>query len=206
MANHTLLEEFKELIEEITKEVISEVHMRDVAEDVVTRSYKSEIQDSLDQLAQQVTEAEKNTAAIKIVYVEDVTQLINEVKAEITAKVTQEIGQINSHIEAIIERVLGDSESRITNLISQKSEALEQKIKRDFELQEINYLAEIGKLEVIMKRLENDLQAEKQQGELRAERQQKLMEKKFKTFMAVQGVMLVVLVGFIIYMVIGYGA
>ena len=75
-ADKELLNEFKELIETVSLEIIKEAQMKEVAKDVVTRSYKAEISDALEAISDEIERVKGELQALDYISAEDIEQLI----------------------------------------------------------------------------------------------------------------------------------
>ncbi len=75
-ADKELLNEFKELIETVSLEIIKEAQMKEVAKDVVTRSYKAEISDALEAISGEIERVKGELQALDYISAEDIEQLI----------------------------------------------------------------------------------------------------------------------------------
>lgn len=75
-ADKELLNEFKELIETVSLEIIKEAQMKEVAKDVVTRSYKAEISDALEAISDEIERVKGELQTLDYISAEDIEQLI----------------------------------------------------------------------------------------------------------------------------------
>lgn len=75
-ADKELLNEFKELIETVSLEIIKEAQMKEVAKDVVTRSYKAEISDALEAISDEIERVKRELQTLDYISAEDIEQLI----------------------------------------------------------------------------------------------------------------------------------
>lgn len=104
-ADKELLDEFKELIETVSLEIIKEAQMKEVAKDVVTRSYKAEISDALEDISNEIERVRAELKALDYISADDIEQLIYG------------ICERN-------EKSISDSEERIKHVVDQTTKEL----------------------------------------------------------------------------------
>ena len=121
--DNQLLDEFKELIETVSLEIIKEAQMKEVAKDVVTRSYKAEIADTLEMISGEIDRVKQQLESIDYITENEIKALVesNREKQEADIKQCEEhlkeaIGQstkelyianekMRSEVEAVREQV-----------------------------------------------------------------------------------------------------
>lgn len=73
-----LLEEFKELIEQVSIEVLRQSHLKDVASDVITQSYKAEITQSLALIDKDIDRIRQHLKTIDYITAQEVKALLDQ--------------------------------------------------------------------------------------------------------------------------------
>lgn len=104
-ADKKLLEEFKELIEDVSLEVLKEAQAKEVAKDVVTRSYKAEIADALEEISEEIERVKYKLQCLDYISEEEIKALIREVYQK-------------------QETDIKDSEERVKHIINQGNQEL----------------------------------------------------------------------------------
>lgn len=104
-AENKLLDEFKELIEAVSLEVIKEAQMKEVAKDVVTRSYKAEIADALEDISGEIERVRQELKEVDYISAEEIKALVQ--------------GMNEKH-----ELDIKESEERVKNIVNQSTQEL----------------------------------------------------------------------------------
>lgn len=104
-AENNLLDEFKELIETVSLEVLKEAQMKDVAKDVVTRSYKAEIADALEEISREIERVKQTLQGLDYISEEEIKALVYGIYER-------------------QESEIKESEERIKNIVNQSTQEL----------------------------------------------------------------------------------
>ena len=104
-AENNLLDEFKGLIEAISLEVLKEAQMKEVAKDVVTRSYKAEIADALEEISAEVERVKHKLQGLDYISEEEIKALVYDVCEKQASEIKE-------------------SEERIKNIVNQSTQEL----------------------------------------------------------------------------------
>lgn len=99
--NDDLLEEFKELIEQVSIEVLRQSHLKDVASDVIAQSYKTEITQSLTLIDKDIDRIRQHLKTIDYITANEMKSLLEQ------------------HLIK-----LKDSEVRLKNIVNQNAQEL----------------------------------------------------------------------------------
>ena len=116
-ADNNLLEEFKELIENVSLEILKEAQMKEVAKDVVTRSYKAEIADALEVISGEIERVKGELQGLDYISEEEIKAVVQ--------------GAYEKQGEDIKE-----SEERLKGVIEQRTQELyiaNEKLRSDIE-------------------------------------------------------------------------
>lgn len=99
-ADNKLLNEFKELIETVSLEVLKEAQTREVAKDVVTRSYKIEIADALEVISGEIERVKQELKDIDYISDDEIKTLVEGIciKQEANIKDSEE------HIKSVVNQ------------------------------------------------------------------------------------------------------
>ena len=103
--DHNLLDEFKELIEAVSLEVLKEAQMKEVAKDVVTRSYKAEIADALEVLSTEIERVKEKLQGLDYISEEEIKTLVHSISEK-------------------QESEIKESEERVKNIVNQSTQEL----------------------------------------------------------------------------------
>lgn len=104
-ADTKLLDEFKELIETVSLEILKEAQMKEVAKDVVTRSYKAEIADALEVISGEIERVQGELKELDYISADEIKALVQGAYEKQT---------LDSK----------ESEERIKNIIDQRTQEL----------------------------------------------------------------------------------
>lgn len=139
-ADNKLLDEFKELIETVSLEVIKEAQMKEVAKDVVTRSYKAEIADALEVISGEIERVKKELEGLDYISEEEIKALVHEMyeKQEVDIKESEErvkniVNQSAQEIYIATEKLrsdIGTIGEQIETQVENTNKLLEQNISR----------------------------------------------------------------------------
>ena len=133
-----LLDEFKELIEAVSLEVIKEAQMKEVAKDVVTRSYKAEIADALEAISGEIERVRQELKEVDYISAEEIKALVqgmNE-KHELDIKESEEcvkniVNQSTQELYISTEKLRSEVATvneQVEAKLSDTNELLEQKM------------------------------------------------------------------------------
>ena len=99
-ADKNLLNEFKELIENVSLEVVKEAQMKEVAKDVVTRSYKAEIADALEVISAEIERVKDKLQGLDYISEEEIKALVYGLEEKQEA----EIKESEERVKAIVNQ------------------------------------------------------------------------------------------------------
>ena len=139
-AEHKLLDEFKELIETVSLEILKEAQMKEVAKDVVTRSYKAEIADALEVISGEIDRVKQELESLDYISEEEIKALVHSMyeKQEIDIKESEErikniVNQSTQEVYISTEKLrsdIGTIGEQIETQVENTNNLLEQNIAR----------------------------------------------------------------------------
>ncbi|MBE6023350.1 MAG: hypothetical protein E7231_08970 [Cellulosilyticum sp.] len=158
-----LLDEFKELIETVSLEILKEAQMKEVAKDVVTRSYKNEIADALEAISGEIERVKEELKAVDYISADEIKALVqgmNEKQAleikeseerikNIVNQSTQELYISTEKLHSEVETVRQQVESQFAESnewIEQKMGVMHDAVKESVEVHNQVLLDQIKKL------------------------------------------------------------
>lgn len=76
--NDDLLKEFEELIEQLSVEVLRQAHLKDVADDVITQTYKAEISQSLALIDKDIDRIRQHLKTLDYISAQEIKNLLDQ--------------------------------------------------------------------------------------------------------------------------------
>lgn len=141
--DNKLLDEFKELVEAASLEILKEVQMKEVAKDVVTNSYKAEIANALEVISGEIERVKNELKGLNYISEEEIKALVQ--------------GAYENQMEQLKAK-----EEQLKNIVDQRTQELyivNEKMRSDIQTMSEQVGAQLNQQSTVVKESMNEVGA-----------------------------------------------
>lgn len=141
--DNKLLDEFKELVEAASLEILKEVQMKEVAKDVVTNSYKAEIANALEVISGEIERVKNELKGLNYISEEEIKALVQ--------------GAYENQMEQLKAK-----EEQLKNIVDQRTQELyivNEKMRSDIQTMSEQVGAQLNQQSTVVKERMNEVGA-----------------------------------------------